>query len=139
MGEMLQDGGNPWRGMVYGMTSRAPWSGDPTAIWKVWDDFGIEESEVIGYWDSSCPVATDNEKVKATAYVKDDQVLIAMGNWQPTDAEINLEIDWDKLGVKKQSAKLYAPEIQAFQNENIFSIDQGITVPGGKGYLLILK
>ncbi|HEV3325646.1 MAG TPA: glycoside hydrolase domain-containing protein, partial [Puia sp.] len=26
MGEMLQGGGNPWRGMVYGMTNRMPWS-----------------------------------------------------------------------------------------------------------------
>jgi hypothetical protein len=24
MGEMLQDGGNPWRGMIYGMTNRMP-------------------------------------------------------------------------------------------------------------------
>ncbi|MGH7658471.1 MAG: glycoside hydrolase domain-containing protein, partial [Gemmatimonadales bacterium] len=27
MGEMLQDGGNPWRGMVFGMTNRLPWAG----------------------------------------------------------------------------------------------------------------
>ena len=31
MGEMLQDGGNPWRGMVFGMTGRLPWSGQPAA------------------------------------------------------------------------------------------------------------
>ena len=49
MGEMLQDGGNPWRGMIYGMTSRLPWAGDPTHIWKVWDDFGIQGSRMIGY------------------------------------------------------------------------------------------
>ncbi|HET8634176.1 MAG TPA: glycoside hydrolase domain-containing protein, partial [Gemmatimonadales bacterium] len=27
MGEMLQDGGNPWRGMLFGMTARLPWAG----------------------------------------------------------------------------------------------------------------
>ena len=49
MGEMLQDGGNPWRGMVYGMTNRMPWSdnADPRAIWKVWDEFGMKGSEMI--------------------------------------------------------------------------------------------
>ena len=32
MGEMLQDGGNRWRGMLYGMTSRMPYDGnDPSA------------------------------------------------------------------------------------------------------------
>jgi len=31
MGEMLQDGGTPWRGMVYGMTNRLPWSGQNPA------------------------------------------------------------------------------------------------------------
>ena len=40
MGEMLQDGGNAWRGMIYGMTNRMPWSdnADPRPIWKQWDD-----------------------------------------------------------------------------------------------------
>ena len=42
MGEMLQDGGNPWRGMVFGMTARLPWAGDPRPLWKVWDEFGID-------------------------------------------------------------------------------------------------
>jgi hypothetical protein len=29
MGEMLEKGGNPWRGMLFGMTRRLPWAGDP--------------------------------------------------------------------------------------------------------------
>ena len=50
-GEMLHGGGNPWRGMVYGMTNRLGWSGDPRGLWKVWDEFGIAEARMIGYWD----------------------------------------------------------------------------------------
>ena len=44
IGEMLQGGGNPWRGMIFGMTNRMPWSdnADPRPIWKAWDNFGIE-------------------------------------------------------------------------------------------------
>ena len=42
-GEMLEGGGNPWRGMVYGMTNRLGWGGDPRPIWKFWDDFGIQQ------------------------------------------------------------------------------------------------
>ncbi len=70
MGEMLQDGGNPWRGMIYGMTNRMPWSdnADPRPIWKLWDDFGIKGSSMIGYWSENCPVKTNNEKVLCTVY-----------------------------------------------------------------------
>ncbi|MEO5995837.1 MAG: glycoside hydrolase domain-containing protein, partial [Chitinophagaceae bacterium] len=58
MGEMLQGGGNAWRGMIYGMTNRMPWSdnADPRPIWKAWDDFGIKGSAMIGYWSENCPV-----------------------------------------------------------------------------------
>ena len=45
MSEMLQDGGNPFRGMIYGMTSRLPWAGDPSGLWKLWDEFGIQDSK----------------------------------------------------------------------------------------------
>jgi hypothetical protein len=56
MGEMLQDGGNAWRGMIYGMTNRMPWSdnADPRPIWKIWNQFGIKGSEMIGYWSEHC-------------------------------------------------------------------------------------
>ncbi|MEZ4968548.1 MAG: DUF6067 family protein [Flavobacteriaceae bacterium] len=60
MGDMLHAGGNPWRGMVYGMTVRYPWftegvSCDPRDLWKIWDDFGIAESKMIGYWEKVHP------------------------------------------------------------------------------------
>ncbi len=139
MGEMLQDGGNQWRGMVFGMTSRAPWSGDPSPLWKVWDDFGIENSEMVGFWDSACPVSTNNSNVKATVYQKNDKLLLAIGNWNTTDTNIQLKIDWDKIGINQKTAKLVAPAIKNFQEKRTFNTDDLIAVPGGKGYLLILE
>ena len=55
MGEMLEGGGNPWRGLVYGMTNRMPWTenSDPRPIWKVWDEFGMSGTKMIGYWSPS--------------------------------------------------------------------------------------
>lgn len=70
MGEMLQDGGNPWRGMVFGMTARLPWAGDPRPLWKAWDEFGIVGSEMIGWWTDANPVKTGREDVLATCYVR---------------------------------------------------------------------
>lgn len=139
MGEMLQDGGNPWRGMVFGMTNRAPWSGNPAPIWKVWDDFGMAGSEMIGYWDSGCPVSTDNVNVKATAYVKNDKVLISIGNWNPADVEFRLNIDWGKLKINKNGAKLTAPAIAGFQTADEYDFNKPLKVPGGKGFLLVLE
>ena len=89
MGEMLEKGGNPWRGMLFGMTARAPWSGNPAALWKFWDYFGIQHAEMIGFWDKSSPVTCNNDKVKATVYLKKDEALIAVANWSATDSSVN--------------------------------------------------
>ena len=67
-GQMLQGGGNPWRGMVYGITNRAGWGGDPTEIWKFWDQYHITDKQMIGYWDPENPVKSSNDLVKATLY-----------------------------------------------------------------------
>ena len=45
MGEMLEGGGNPWRGMLYGMTGRSP-RVDNGPLWKLWDSFGMQNSEM---------------------------------------------------------------------------------------------
>jgi hypothetical protein len=68
MGEMLESGGNPWRGMVYGMTNRLPWreDNDPRALWKAWDAFGLADTRMIGYWVPGNPVQSDRADVLAT-------------------------------------------------------------------------
>lgn len=141
MGEMLQDGGNPWRGMVFGMTNRMPYSGNPPdAIWKVWDDFGIEKSEMIGYWDSANPIKTKSNDTYATAYVqKGKQTLIALATWAENDDKINLEVDWKSLGINPAKAEFYAPAVVNFQDEKTWSPKETIVVPKGKGYLIIVR
>jgi hypothetical protein len=139
MGEMLQGGGNAWRGMVFGMTSRLPWAGDPTHIWKVWDDFGMQDSEMFGYWSERCPVKTDNKDILATAYVRKDRVLISIASWAKDQTSIKLKIDWKTLGLDPGKAKLYALEIPDFQAAAEFMPADKIPVEPGKGWLLILK
>jgi len=141
MGEMLQDGGNAWRGMIYGMTNRMPWSdnADPTAIWKLWDDFGIKGSEMIGYWSSNCPVTTSNEKVLATVYKKKGSVLVSIASWATADTAVKLNIDWNKLGIDPSKATITAPAVKNFQPARIFSANEEIPVEKNKGWLLIIK
>jgi hypothetical protein len=141
MGEMLQGGGNKWRGMVYGMTNRMPWSdgADPRPIWKVWDDFGIKGTRMIGYWVDDNPVKTDHDKVLATIYKKDGAVLVSIASWEDTDTEVQLKIDWKKLGIDPAKATITAPEIRTFQHAKTFGLNDKIPVEKAKGWLLIIK
>ena len=144
MGDMLHAGGNPWRGMVYGMTVRYPWftegvTCDPRDIWKVWDSFGIADAKMVGYWDKNPVVSTSNKDVKATAYVKDGKLLISIASWAKETVRIKLNIDWNAVGLNKSKVKIYAPEIENFQSEKKFSVDEEITIDPIKGWLLIIE
>jgi hypothetical protein len=140
MGEMLEGGGNPWRGMVYGMTNRLPWSGnDPARLWKVWDEFGIVDSKMTGYWANSCPVKTDNDSVPATAYVKSGKTLVALASWAKKPAAVRLVLDWESLGLRAERAVIYAPAIPDFQDAAVFHPGATIPVAPGKGWLLIIS
>src|SRR5690606_34291315 len=141
MGEMLQGGGNAWRGMVYGMTNRMPWSdnADPRPIWKVWDDFGMEGTEMIGYWVKDCPVKTDNPKVLATVYKKNGAALVALASWAAGSGPVKLVIDWEKLGISPATATITAPGINNFQEAHTFKPGEEIPVEKNKGWLLIIK
>jgi hypothetical protein len=141
MGEMLQGGGNPWRGMVYGMTNRMPWSdnADPRPIWKAWDNFGMQGTKMVGYWVDANPVKTNNDKVLATVYKKAGKAMVAIASWAPEDTKIKLTIDWKALGIDPAKASITAPEIKNYQLGKTFTVTDEIPVPKGKGWLLILQ
>ncbi len=141
MGEMLQDGGNAWRGMVYGMTCRIPWTenADPTGIWKLWDDFGIQGAQMVGYWVRNNPVKTDNAKVKATVYKKNGKALVSIASWDGADTEVSLNIDWKQLGIDPAKAAITAPAVKKFQEARNFKVGEKIPVAKNKGWLLIIQ
>ncbi len=139
-GQMLEGGGNPWRGMVYGITTRAGWtSNPPTEIWKFWDEYKIKDKIMIGYWEKECPVTCSNPMIKASVYKSADEVIIPVANWTEQDQEVSIAIDWAKLGMDKTKYEISIPEIKDFQQEQkTVSLDK-LTIPGKKGYLLLLK
>ena len=144
MSDMLQGGGNPWRGMVYGSTTRLPWNTggitcNPSAIWKIWDSFGIANSDMIGYWNKHPVVKTTNPNVLATAYVKMGKTLISLAGWNAEPVNVKLIIDWKSLGINSSKVKIIAPLIKNFQPYRIFFPESVIPVEPQKGWLLILK
>ena len=139
IGEMLQDNGNLWRGMIFGMTNRRPWSGDPRPIWNVWDKFGMQGSEMIGYWVPTSPVKTNNPEVLATIYRKEHKTLVAIASWAKNDEKVKLNINWEKLGIDPLKAKLTAWEVKDFQPAAVFNPQDVILVQPGKGWLLVIE
>ena len=120
MGDMLDYGsdwqqGNPWRGMIYGMTNRLGAGADVRPIWKLCDEFGIAESRMIGYWEKDCPVRTDNKDVLATAYVRGGQTLVSIASSAPRPVDVRLAVDWKALGFDPHRAEVVAPEVSGFQ------------------------
>jgi hypothetical protein len=142
MSEMLEKGGNPWRGMLFGMTSRLPWAGDPRPLWKAWDTFGLAGSRMKGWWVPDTPVRTDRPGVLATTYLKPagprgtGRALVALASWEKEPVEVALAIDWKALGLDPSRARLTAPAIEAFQPAASFGAGDRIRVEPGKGWLL---
>ncbi|MGD8817773.1 MAG: DUF6067 family protein, partial [Acidobacteriota bacterium] len=134
MGEMLQDGGRPYRGLLYGMTARKYGDTDPRPVWAMMNDFGIADSRMVGYWLDDVPVHTDNPDVLATAYVRDDGVLIVLGSWSDEDEVIDLRLDLDIDG----PLRAWAPAVEGLQDDA--EVDPAaVFVPAGQGLFVRLE
>ncbi|MDW8104287.1 MAG: DUF6067 family protein, partial [Armatimonadota bacterium] len=133
--DMLQHPTNPYRGMLYGMASRER-NLSTSSIWQLWDDFGIQDAEMLGYWRKDCPVRTDHPDVLATVYRKRGKALIALASWAKEDVQVRLQIDWAALGLRAERSRLVAPLLIHVQPPAEFAPDQPIPVPVGKGWML---
>lgn len=139
MGEMLQDNGNPWRGMVFGMTNRLPWAGDPRPLWLEWDKFGIVDATMLGWWAPSNPVRTGRSDILATSYVRKGRAMIAVASWARDTVALKLSINWKALGLDPARATITAPEIANFQPAAQFKVGEPIPMVPGKGWLLVVE
>ena len=121
--------------MVYAMAPRGDWG-----MWKFWEEFGITNSKMIGYWDDHAPVTTDIEKVKATAYVKDKKTLIVLGSWLSEPVNVHLEIDWEALGLRKGEVEIEIPKVDNYQEKGFQRIDDAVPIDAkGVKFLIITE
>lgn len=144
MGDMLYRGGNKWLGMQYGMTVRHPWMTegvvcDPRPVWKLWDEFGIANARMTGFWEPEVPVKADRDEVKVTVYQKADKVLLSLGNYSDDSQSVYLDIDWKKLGLSSKSVRIVAPAIPDFQPSCEWEADEQIRIKPRKGWLIYLE
>lgn len=141
-GETLKPSASPYRAMLYGMARRYGWiNGDPTNIWKWWDEFGIKESRTLGFWSDECPVKTGHPNIKATAYVKKGKsAAIAVASWAKNETQVRLDIDWNALGLEANTVKVSMPKINKFQ-EGLpsVSLSDAINIKPKKGFIIVIK
>ena len=142
-GDMLYRGGNRWLGMQYGMTVRYPWftegvNCDPRPVWKIWDEFGIEDSKMLGFWENYPAVTSSDKDVKVTAYRKTGKVLLSIGNYSDEVKEVTLNFDWKQLSLNPENITLVAPEVKDMQPVSQWKINESIRVEPRKGWLIYM-
>jgi hypothetical protein len=137
---MLEGGGNPWRGMIYGITNRAGWVGNtPVEIWKFWDEYNITDKPLTGYWEKNYPVKSSNGNVFTSLFKGDKESILAVANWSDMEQTVSLNVSWDIIGIDQSKAEIYMPEIKNFQNSSEIVKLNDLRIPAKKGFLIIIR
>ena len=138
-GEMLQDGGNPWRGMLYGMTNRLPLvrrsAGDLESLGR-FRHRQVPHDRLLGSVLSGEDRSRRHPRHSLRSRETNADLCGELGAEKET---IKLQIDWKALGLDPEKTKFVAPEIAKFQSAAEFSPTAEIPVEPGKGWLLILR
>jgi hypothetical protein len=132
--ELMHMSVNNRRGMTFGMTQRGF-----VPMWKLWDEFGIAEARMLGYWEKKPAVVTDHKNIVATAYIKKGKTLIAIASWEHNPATIQLKIDWKALGLNPDKVSITAPAIDDYQAKRIYKPGDAITIAAKGDCLLIVS
>lgn len=134
MGEMLEGGGNPWRGMVFGMTGRAP-AVDNRPLWEFWARHGLEQAHMRGFWDPLGPVTASHPDVRATTWLTDRGMVVALASWAEQTEHVTLDFD---AGAAATGAVTKAPAIHGFQSARSYAPGEAITIEPQRGLLLTI-
>ena len=140
---MLVASGNRWQGSLSSPAATDPF--DPRSLWKLWDDFRIEQAVMFGWWlekergVGTVPVTSSNPLVKVTTYVrKGEAALLAVASFAKVNTTVSLKIDWGALGLPS-SSRLKAPVLAPFQpTASSYAPADQIKVAAGQGVLLLI-
>lgn len=131
------DARNQFRGLVYGMLPRLPWSGNPVPLWNLFDQFDMKNASIHGYWDEQCPVKTDNKDLPATVFVNGDKALVVIANWTDLPQTAKIQINEKALGFKP--TKFTLPEVRNLQWGGKLSNLNNCEILGRSGMIVWLE
>ncbi|NND70578.1 MAG: hypothetical protein HKN43_03270, partial [Rhodothermales bacterium] len=112
---------------------------DPSPVWNLMDDFGIDESKMIGYWIDDTPVTADSDIILATTFIRDDRVLVVLASWSEQDEEVGLVVDWSQLGIDPQDARITIAQVDSLQPEERRVAPDNLVVPANQGLFLTIE
>ncbi|WAH98917.1 glycoside hydrolase domain-containing protein [Arthrobacter sp. MMS18-M83] len=144
MGEMLEGGGNAWRGMVFGMTGRVP-AVDNRPLWRFWANNGLAEATMIGHW-ADAPIRSSNPEVLATTWLTPDgAAVVALASWAAEPVDVTLVFDGgaaSALSEEEAAGLAVSPvtvhAIEGFQTAASYGPGQPITLEPKRGLLLTI-
>ncbi len=83
-------------------------------IWTTMDNFGADDAKFVGYWEETCPVSTDKERVLSSAWVRENgRVLTVTVNLGGEAEEVKLTCGGEVRTVTVPSLK---PILEIFEN-----------------------
>jgi len=136
MGQMLQRA-NPARGMLFGMTDRYGWFGDPRKFWNFADTCGIPDARLILEEEFPGKLRTSHPDVHCSVYYGGKATVIAVASWSKQEEKVLLHIPQELLPAG--DFRFHAPEIAGFQAEAFFEKDEAIPVSPEHGILLVIE
>lgn len=137
-GEMLGRG-HPFRGLVYGMTDRLGWGGNPSALWSFFDETGLGDMEFAGWWDDGCPVAVAGApEVKAGVWKgANGAAVLVLANFSQEEKTVTVSFDAARLGFDGKKAPWRRPAIDRVQEADPApDFRSPVILPGGGGFIL---
>ena len=103
----------------------------------------MKGSKMIGYWSDNVPAKTNLESVLATVYKKEKSALIAVASWSKQTEQVELMVDWKKIGINPAKATATLPAMNGFQNAAKLKINNGkiepVSIEKGKGMIVWIK
>ena len=98
----------------------------------------MEGCTLRGWWDAKCPVRPTHPSCKATAYVREERMLVAVASWaeEPvrTALEFHLPEGWDSADLR-----FTVPYIQDFQEEQPFCPGDSLLMEPARGHIVIVE
>lgn len=138
MSEMLEGSCNVWRGMLFGMTSRYPFyryygGASPVPVWNMRKAF--DKADMIGFWEKEQPIYVDNRDVLCTVYRdnESERYLCCFANFGKGAAHFKL------CGMELSGKHIYAPFMEAIQDEQTFDVHTTFVVSEKGGLMLIIE
>ena len=94
---------------------------------------------MIGSWEEEAVVTCNNPLVRASVFKGEKESLIAIANWSEDEQLVALKIDFNQLGLDMDNHDLFIPDITDFQEAQAAIDLNNLTLPGGKGFIIVLR